>query len=207
MPYKCFLVESTGIHILEASFDWLGCTKTPFKDGKHHTAREVVRGTEAEVEQAPAAQRYESFEGPCEWCGVASPCMSPSVIGTGGLWRRADTGEVKRRIHDFGVGAMYEATWFSLGDPRPGEVVRFGYDWDNAYDAPLHVITPGGEWNIDSRASNCTLKNDRLHRCWIRHGTPPNITVDKAGGRTCAAGAGSIQAGSYHGFLRNGSLT
>lgn len=31
------------------------------------------------------------------------------------------------------------------------------------------------------------------------------ITVDK-NGTTCAAGAGSISAGPYHGFLRNGQL-
>jgi hypothetical protein len=58
---------------------------------------------------------------------------------------------------------------------------------------------------IDSRASNCTLPNDREHKCWIRHGTPPDLTVDK-NGKTCAAGAGSIQLGNYHGFLRNGHL-
>jgi hypothetical protein len=39
----------------------------------------------------------------------------------------------------------------------------------------------------------------------VRHGEAPNITVDK-NGVTCGAGAGSIQCGSYHGFLRNGEL-
>lgn len=74
-------------------------------------------------------------------------------------------------------------------------------------DGPaLWVQTPGGGWCIDSRASNCTMPYDYDHRCWVRHGEPPAITVDKAG-VTCQAGAGSIQCGSYHGFLRDGALT
>ena len=64
----------------------------------------------------------------------------------------------------------------------------------------------GREWDIDSRCSNCTLPDDRIHRCWVRHGEPPNIHVDK-NGHTCSAGAGSILAGDYHGFLHNGELT
>lgn len=71
----------------------------------------------------------------------------------------------------------------------------------------LTVVCPNGsEWTIDSRASNCTLRYDYEHRCWVRHGEPPMVTVDK-NGLTCAAGGGSIQAGDYHGFLQNGILT
>jgi hypothetical protein len=50
------------------------------------------------------------------------------------------------------------------------------------------------------------MPNDRLHRCWVRHGDAPELTVDK-NGKTCGAGGGSIVSGSYHGFLRNGFLT
>jgi hypothetical protein len=46
----------------------------------------------------------------------------------------------------------------------------------------------------------------RPHKCWIRHGKAPLITVDK-NGVTCGAGTGSIAAGDYHGFLRNGEFT
>lgn len=70
----------------------------------------------------------------------------------------------------------------------------------------LTVKTPGGRWVIDSRASNCGSPYDYNHRCWIRQGVPPHITVDK-NGPTCSAGAGSIQCGDYHGFLQNGALT
>lgn len=70
----------------------------------------------------------------------------------------------------------------------------------------LSVMTPGGVWRIDSRASNCGSPYDYDHRCWVRHGEPPAITVDKDG-KTCVAGGGSIQCGDYHGFLRDGALT
>lgn len=107
----------------------------------------------------------------------------------------ADAQGAKYTLDALPVGAMWVADWF----PK-------NFYWDNKTDGHLHVKTPGGEWNIDSRASNCTLPQDRTHRCWVRHGEPPNITVDK-NGDTCAAGAGSIICGNYHGFLRNGELT
>jgi hypothetical protein len=98
---------------------------------------------------------------------------------------------------------------YSLHSPVPGMM------WDafwmpECYRGPdgrcLVVVCPNGrEWMIDGQASNCTMKEDfgpfdAAHRCWVRHGEPPLLIVDKAG-RTCAAGAGSIQAGDYHGFL------
>lgn len=89
--------------------------------------------------------------------------------------------------------------------------------WDNHPGPSLCVVLPDMHiWNIDSRASNCDMKKDRLHRCWVREGVPPNITVSKRG-RTCHAGAGSILTHNYkegkitgvsfHGFLRNGYIT
>ena len=107
----------------------------------------------------------------------------------------ADAAGKQYRHRELPVGAMYYADWL----PK-------NMFWDNKTDDYLTVVTPGGEWNIDQRANNCTLPNDRLHRCWVRHGTPPDIHVDKVG-LTCAAGAGSIICGSYHGFLQHGSLT
>jgi hypothetical protein len=85
-----------------------------------------------------------------------------------------------------------------------------GYEhcpWTNCDGKHLFVITPGGWWNIDGRCSNCDKKDDRLHRCWVRHGDPAagTLHVDK-NGLTCGAGAGSIQADGYHGFLHNGRL-
>lgn len=61
---------------------------------------------------------------------------------------------------------------------------------------------------IDGRASNCTMPDDNVHKCWVRHGRPEDGTlhVDK-NGNTCAAGAGSIATPNFHGFLHNGDLS
>lgn len=61
-------------------------------------------------------------------------------------------------------------------------------------------------WWIDYTASNCTKRDDDVHRCWVRHGTVGDkLHVDK-NGNTCAAGAGSIQAPGWHGYLHHGVL-
>lgn len=71
----------------------------------------------------------------------------------------------------------------------------------------LSAMLPTGEtWDIDGRANNCPLPQDNAHRCWVRHGTPPNVHVDK-NGHTCAAGGGSIMTARYHGFLHHGEFT
>lgn len=112
------------------------------------------------------------------------------------IYRRVDTGE-DLTLRDAPPGAMWEAWWFDDTFVPQG-----------AHN--LVVMTPGGEWTIDGQASNCTMLEDRRqekHHCWIRHGVAPDITVDKGeNGQSCGAGAGSIQCGDYHGFLRNGYL-
>ena len=98
-------------------------------------------------------------------------------------------------------GCMYWAGWYHFNHSCPW--------WDNCNDPRGHlmVVLPNGiEWDIDSRARNCTLPDDRTHRCWSKSGEPPRITAGKDG-PTCTAGQGSIQAGDYHGFLRDGVLT
>lgn len=98
-------------------------------------------------------------------------------------------------------GCLYWVDWHGCAD---GHCVA---GWTNCDGKHLHAVCPNGRhWDIDSRASNCTMRDDTTHRCWVRTGEPPNITVGKSG-RTCAAGAGSIQAGDYHGFLHGGVFT
>jgi hypothetical protein len=109
-------------------------------------------------------------------------------------WRNPITGIETEWPHQQDVGAMWRAAWL----PK-------GFVWENETEAHLIVKTPGGDWDIDNRASNCTLPNDKVHRCWVRHGEPPNVDVNKSG-ITCNAGAGSIVIGNWHGFLRNGYL-
>jgi hypothetical protein len=116
-------------------------------------------------------------------------------------YRRPDTGAIFDALGSCPPGAMWDATW--MHDCR-GAYFLGGPNTDGRF---LVVRLPNGnDWCIDSRASNCTKPDDEGHRCWIRHGDPPNLTVDK-NGITCDAGAGSIQSGNYHGFLRNGELT
>ena len=120
------------------------------------------------------------------------------------LYRRADTGEqvtLRTMPSDGGPapappGAMWDAWWMPES-------------WRGPDGIALMVRLPNGhDWHVDGEASNCTRKGDRTHRCWIRHGDPRtgSVHVDKDGD-TCAAGAGSIQGGDYHGFLHHGVLT
>lgn len=91
-------------------------------------------------------------------------------------------------------GAMWDAKWIPWAKRDDGIC--------------LMVRLPNGhDWMVDSEANNCTRKGEP-HACWVRHGNPRTepVTVDKAGD-TCTAGAGSIAAGDYHGFLQNGLLT
>lgn len=138
------------------------------------------------------------FAGDPRWpmqcsCGYVFKPEDERQVFTSPLYRRADTGD-EMTLRDAPPGAMWDAWWYGEWSPGP----------DGKH---LIVKCPNGhEWFIDGPASNCTMKYDHVHRCWVRHGEPPLITVDK-NGLTCAAGAGSIQAGDYHGFLRNGEFT
>lgn len=110
------------------------------------------------------------------------------------VYRRVDTGE-EMLLRDAPAGAMWEAWWMD----------RF-YMPQGKHN--LMVKTPGGDWGVDSQASNCGMPDDRKqeqHHCWVREGEPPDVTVSK-NGVSCSAGAGSIQCGKYHGFLREGFL-
>lgn len=106
------------------------------------------------------------------------------------VYTRSDGGP-ETTLHDAPAGAIWDAWWWPDDDKVDGKF--------------LVVRLPNGrDWAIDSVASNCTRPGEK-HQCWVRHGDAPRLTVDKDGD-TCAAGAGSILAGDYHGFLRDGVL-
>ncbi|HEX8567731.1 MAG TPA: hypothetical protein VF648_18980 [Pyrinomonadaceae bacterium] len=111
------------------------------------------------------------------------------------VYRRSDTGE-EMTLRDAPPGAMYYADWYDS-------------IWQPQLEHVLIVILPNRfAWVVDGQSSNCGRSDDhnqREHHCWIIEGVLPNITVSK-NGKTCQAGAGSILAGNYHGFLRNGYL-
>lgn len=129
----------------------------------------------------------------CDFCGYLFKPEDTWQLFVESEYRRLDTGETTT-IRDAPVGAMWYAPW----------MVSYAVGWDGN---SLCVKTPGGDWLTDSRASNCTRPDDKTHRCWVRHGDPRtgNIHIDKAG-NTCSAGAGSVSAGNWHGFLHNGWL-
>lgn len=149
---------------------------------------------------------YEFQEGD-QWCA------DPDT-----LFRRSDSGELIT-LDAAPAGAMWFAPWFSDHPEYTGP------------DGNTLVVRcpPGHDWIVDSRASNCdspckvcgvpakshkasdqvghAYVDAKPHKCWVRTGTPPNVTAGKTGGPTCGAGGGSIATPEFHGFLRNGVLS
>jgi hypothetical protein len=126
-------------------------------------------------------------------CDLIHTTAKPIYVNT-------DTGEEVDSPYDT-IGACFDYGPFY---DRVSRKERTGLDGES-----WCVILPNKRmWLIDSRASNCDMKHDNDHRCWIRHGTPgqPDFTVNKSG-HTCGAGAGSILVDDYHGFITNGFLT
>jgi hypothetical protein len=133
----------------------------------------------------------------CEHCGREFKDSDHWQINYDRMFERSD-GKPPATIQNAPAGAMWYADWmpdFYRGPDGHCLVVRC----PNMMD-----------WVIDGRATNCTKPKDRTHKCWVRIGEPPNVTISKKG-NTCSAGAGSIGIGEgdkhYHGFLRDGKLT
>lgn len=174
-PVTCFLLEPLG--------EWV-----------HHARFDCPVGHEDRLDlgEGPTSDSRPDFEAvawpsTCPTCDVDMDYDGHGFRSTGSVqrYRRVDTGEVRLGVVAFGPGAMFTS-----------DVGR----------KSLAVILPNGlTWHIDSRASNCGRPDDDVHRCWVRHGEPPSVTVDKEGD-TCVAGGGSIQSGDYHGRLLGGVL-
>ena len=117
-------------------------------------------------------------------------CFLVEVDGKGNFLRDMDGWTP---LAELPVGGMYFADWYERKGPDGHHLI---------------VKTPGGLWHVDGRASNCTRPEDDQHRCWVRHGAPPDVTVDK-NGDTCGCGCSIGQGPGYrdfHGFLRSGIL-
>lgn len=206
----CFLIEPIEkvARILRVD-TMVKCPASPY-DG-YHTSRTyfdvvvapVIYSNAADVGaedlddmlKADPSRPWPQF---CEHCymPLAEIGESYRYVDRFRIWRNAETGTNYEAPHKAPAGAMYRATWLTEHCTSQDD------------GAPLIVNTPGGAWLVDDQASNCTMPDDRRqerHHCWVRHGVPPLITVDKAG-VTCGAGAGSIQCGNYHGFLQQGYL-
>lgn len=205
MGIQCFFLDPTdrvrrSLRRYWGSYNGGDCSVNPYK---YHDAQvpigdgPLIIVTDAD---GGTSWRTEPMQWPHEDPRWPSACVCGYVFTEENEWqlryeviyKRRDKGE-EVVWHEAGPGAMRYADW-----NLPHYAGADGHC--------VQVKTPGGDWLVDSRASNCTLPHDDKHRCWVRHGEVPNIHVDK-NGLTCAAGAGSIQAGSYHGFLHNGVLT
>jgi hypothetical protein len=103
------------------------------------------------------------------------------------------------------AGACFDAWWMPWkGSDGRSLIIRCPRD----DGAPSDI---SDDWHVDGPASNCTIPDDRaqlVHHCWVRTGDPTHPETLTAGkdGPTCSAGAGSIQTGHWHGFLRDGQL-
>ena len=160
-----------------------------------HNAHKTIRDTDTVVDiydctDNPDGHAKELWPTQCDHCGLAVPEE---------LFSQREGRQVNR-------GARYDTP---SGELEPGclywrHSISNSHYWDNHNGPMLHAVLPNGaEWNIDSRASNCALPDNRTHRCWCRHGEPPDITVNKTG-ETCGAGGGSIDVSGWHGHLENG---
>lgn len=204
MPTRCFWVE-------DASFERVSLRR--FAGKSHgdcsihgfHTAQAFVverGGRSCSSLIMPEHATRVSGEYGIEWptlcdCGYQFGPEEEHQVFTERLYVRPETGE-RMPLADFPPGAMWDAEW--MGEYYKGPDGR-----------AITVRLPNGrDWLIDSRASNCGLPDDHVHQCWVRHGEPPDITVNKDG-NTCEAGAGSIwsrqgEPDDWHGFLTGGVL-
>jgi hypothetical protein len=127
------------------------------------------------------------FPNICHSCGVAAP-------------------EDANRAHFFGY--LYDTDTMM---PEPGDLYFWEHDegncpaeWMPCNGAHLIAVLPdGSERDLDGRDPRCAAPENSLHRCWIRKGDPPYLTVSKQG-RTCGEGAGGITGSDWFGYLRNG---
>jgi hypothetical protein len=191
----CRLIHNIGTRVSLRLY-WDGDCQRKSGSSTYHNAQsplcDIQLNEKRDIDHLP--DHYDASEWPthCEHCGAAAPVDANRQVSSNLLYN-TDSGVPE-------PGDMYYAAWY-----HPD-----GYcHWDNCKHDPrghLIVVLPNGHtWDLDGRASNCTMKEDKLHRCWVKHGEAPQITVDK-NGLTCGAGAGSILVKDYHGFLIDGEL-
>jgi len=202
---KCFyLAESGDIQRYLRRYEDGSCPKCPGKYSYHdamvkldtvkHEPNTVI---DMDAKEKDAPPRTDS-----RWprkCGCGFEFVTAEYqMFVDRIYERTDNGQ-RMVLGEAPPGAIYNAWWAFDG-------------WKGKDGLCLVAKCPDGhEWYIDSTCSNCTLPDDKVHKCWVRHGKVPNLTVDKVcpgdnGNTTCAAGAGSILTPKYHGFLRNGEF-
>lgn len=180
-PWPVFFCEKTGDAFVTNRW-W--CRK---RDCAGETREPVGRVAEGADVEFPTASR------PCPICGEDMPAASQ---GWPPIYRRTDTGT---ELNPNGEKLPPGAVWASNPD--------WGYPTGEDGRALWCQLPDGHVWGIDGMANNCTMRDDTVHRCWVRRGRPEDGTLHVGkDGHTCAAGAGSIATPKFHGFLhvRNG---
>jgi hypothetical protein len=194
---KCFLLEPNGMEFrsLRRYSSAGSCPLMPGEYSYHNSQIDMPAGPDdGEWGNSPLAKWLDRFPQKCE-CGFkyTDNNSNRQLFSENQYICSEKAGEIFS-IRDAPAGAIWRVPWYEDIKDMCGT------------DGKSYIcMTPGGQWCIDSRAKNCGLPNDSNHKCWVRHGEAPVFTVDKRG-VTCNAGAGSIQAGNYHGFLINGFL-
>lgn len=192
-----------------------GCTAGPYHDAGVYLGTEAAHFVDTGYgRRIVDAKRPHLADSDPRWptrcrCGYTFGDTDSRQICQHLIYRRSDTGDLVTLRSLFSIsedegtppaappGATWDAWWMGDDDGRQADGIYL-----------MARLPNGHDWHIDGEAANCTRKGDRAHHCWVRHGDPrqANVTVDKAGD-TCAAGAGSIASGDYHGFLRGGTFT
>lgn len=195
---KCFLITGTEI---KRSWYRRHSIEHTCKDNSYHDAQILIGDDVIQKDSKGFWLPYIPEKEHEKNCNYPTKCNSCEY-----LFKEDDC----RHIFNQEIYKDVEGKEYFLQHLVPGTIYRMPWleekpNFRGIDGKSYGVQTPGGFWVIDSRAKNCTRPNDLIHKCWCRHGEAPNFTVDKDG-FTCEAGAGSIQCGSYHGFLRNGYL-
>lgn len=204
---KVFFCEPTDqvftkLRVYESGEGVPPCPLNPGQYSYHNAETPVLAMQTVPLDQdLPSSGMTGEYEGDARWptacdCGRVFTAQAHRMVRHNRLIRRIDTGETFEGYGALPVGAVWNAYWME------------GRSWRGPDGRSLVVKLPDGtDWIIDSRANNCTMPDDKVHKCWVRHGRPEDGTlhVDK-NGHTCAAGAGSIATSGYHGFLHHGEL-
>jgi hypothetical protein len=198
---KARLIHLVGVREHHRVYWGDACPRGPYHNAMVHVRDHAGADPRAEPMYSVVLRAEDLLpEGP--WPAACDGCGAPVPDRHGANYQ-----VFRQKLYDTASGKpepgdLFWADWYGTRDGDGGCVFH-----DNCDGRHLFAVTPSGHhWDIDGRASNCTMPTERLHRCWIRHGEPPLVTVDKLG-VTCAAGAGSIAVPGYHGFLRNGAFT
>lgn len=190
-PVKVFFCVATGE--VEYYYARMGRDADRCTDGGLHGARKsLARMPEANTPKEWPPEDDPVWPTKCDQCGVElNEENSRRHSGAKHIYVRQDNGT--EIIPSQVVGAVTENR----------EYGPFGSDGRG-----LTVTIPGPHtWRIDSRAKNCKLPDDDVHRCWVRTGKPEDGTLHVGKhGNTCKAGAGSIDTGQWHGYLHHGEL-